>query len=131
MLPLLPALLLLILQGPSSLEKMASDGRLPAALEAIHQQMESREPGSTSLSEADEAVLASLLALSSDPHVSHALLQLLSLDSCCVPVETGRPIGLDWNLDDPPLPIEGRWIAALADGFAHSQRSRDGPEPLA
>jgi len=80
MLPILPALLLLILQGPSSIEKMALDGRLPAALEAISRQMEAQNHRSNKVDRSDEAVLATLLAFSGDPDLSNALYKLLSLD---------------------------------------------------
>ena len=124
MLPLLPALLLLILQGPSSVERMALDGRLPAALEAIHRQMESQDHKSPSVSKADEAMLASLLALSVDPQVSHALIKLLSLGE---PALTRKPtIAIEAQAESPP-PIAECDSAVPVEGFAESQRSRDGP----
>jgi|GEM_PF-1135084 len=130
MLPLLPALLLLILQGPSSIERMALDGRLPAALEAIHQQMESRDHTSPAMSKADEAMLASLLAMSGDPQVSHALIKLLSLGEPVAFASAPR-LEIEPETDDPPNPRPERDTVVLVDGFAESQRSRDGPFCLA
>lgn len=125
MLPLLPALLLLILQGPSSVERMALDGRLPAALEAIHRQMESQDHKSPAVSKAEEAMLASLLALSNDPQVSHALIKLLSLGE---PAAMPRPsLAIEAQDESPPNSIAEGDSAVPVEGFAESQRSRDGP----
>ncbi len=130
MLPLLPALLLLILQGPSSIEKMALDGRLPAALEAIHQQMESRDHKSPAMSKADEAMLASLLAMSGDPQISHALIKLLSLGEPAY-VPAVPHLEVEPEQDDPPNTYAECDSAVPVDGFAKSQRSRDGPFSIA
>ncbi|MBC8065182.1 MAG: hypothetical protein H7Y17_10155 [Chlorobia bacterium] len=126
MLPILPALLLLILQGPSSIERMALDGRLPAALEAVTRQLEGQDHRNTSVEKSDAAVLASLLAFSSDPGLSHALFQILNVDQ---PIDALRtiPFGADepdsdWNLNfyaDEP--------SAVPEEILECQRSRDGP----
>lgn len=125
MLPILPALLLLILQGPSSIEKMALDGRLPAALEAVSRKMEAQDHRSRSIERADAAVLASLLALSGDPDLSHALFQLLSLDQASESTDRSSVRKLDewveWiPLGSPPEPLH-------SEPSLESQRSRDGP----
>jgi len=127
MLPLLPALLLLILQGPSSVERMALDGRLPAALEAIHRHMESRDHQSPAVSKADEAMLASLLALSSDPQVSHALIKLLSLGEPFQASSGKSKLVIEAQDESPPSAIVEGDAAIPVEGFAESQRSRDGP----
>ena len=67
MLPLLPALILLILQGPTNVERMALDGRLPAVLNAIHRQMEATPGERTALSRADGVALVSAVYGSDDP----------------------------------------------------------------
>lgn len=125
MLPILPALLLLILQGPSSIEKMALEGRLPAALEAASRRMEAQEHRFGSTEKADAAVLASLLALSGDPDLSHALYQLLSLDQgTSLWTTVDSPESGDW-VDRKPLKVGSH--PSLPEPFLESQRSRDGP----
>ncbi len=117
MLPLLPALILLLLQGPANIERMAHDGHLQAALTAIQRHMPERK-----VNRADEAVLASLLAVSTDRQLSRALVQLLAfaetdppVERVVIPAETSAPI---------PIPPS---LGRLREGFAASQRSRDGP----
>ena len=126
MLPILPALLLLILQGPSSIEKMALDGRLPAALEAISRQMEAQNHRSNKVDRSDEAVLATLLAFSGDPDLSNALYKLLSLDQ---PTDQVRASLVDLGDSEPersPIMSSGE-VPALPVVSLESQRSRDGP----
>ncbi len=125
MLPILPALLLLILQGPSSIEKMALDGRLPAALEAVSRQMEARDHLTGGSSEADAAVLASLLAMSGDPDLSHALFQLLAIEPSIGKVTQTQKIEPDDQIT--PVPIDSQAGQSLPEGCLKSQRSRDGP----
>lgn len=126
MLPILPALLLLILQGPSSIERMALDGRLPAALEAVTRQLEGQNHRSTSVEKADAAVLASLLAFSSDPGLSHALFQILNLDR---PVDTTRTslVGIDESDSDRNPTVFADKPHSIPDGALECRRSRDGP----
>jgi hypothetical protein len=124
MLPILPALLLLILQGPSSIERMALEGRLPAALQAASRQIESQDRNLGTTEEAEAAVWASLLAIGGDPELSGALYRLLSLDA-----GTPEPSRLvkdepeGW-LDSPPIPSPD---ASLPEEFVQCRRSRDGP----
>jgi hypothetical protein len=124
MLPILPALLLLILQGPTSIEKMALDGRLPAALDAISRKMEGQSHSSRVAERADEAVLATLLAFSGDPDLSHALYTLLSLDQPCE-----KPARVAFGEAEPQQVHNflGPIIGALPTVSLESQRSRDGP----
>jgi len=126
MLPILPALLLLILQGPSSIEKMALDGRLPAALEAISRQMEANNNRSNAVERSDEAVLATLLAFSGDPDLSNALYKLLSLDQAADQVRPGiKDPGDAEPESNPILPCgDNRPLPVIC---LESQRSRDGP----
>jgi hypothetical protein len=129
MLPLLPALILLILQGPTNVERMAMDGRLPAALQAIHHQMESSGEQRAALSKADGVALVSLLAMSGDPQFTRALGRLLAISGADAfdelpPARARIEIeGADRG-DPPPCP---RLVGNLQDGFILSQRSRDGP----
>ncbi len=125
MLPILPALLLLILQGPSSVERMALDGRLPAALEAVSRRMEAQDHRSGSIEKADAAVLASLLALSGDPDLSHALFQLLTLDQGPSPAhQTESKKFQEWQ---EPASFDLTPEPRLPEPSLESQRSRDGP----
>lgn len=101
MLPLLPALLLLILQGPSSVERMALEGRLPAALEAIHRQMEAGDP-------------------------QGALIRLLSLGEPATDTKATPHLTVEEDKQDTPPPAEPS-STRITKGFAKSQRSRDGP----
>jgi len=119
MLPLLPALILLLLQGPSSFERLVVDGRLPAALEAMHRQM--ANPGSEKLSDRDQEVLATLLAASGDGPLNHSFFAYLlnreerNQAQVIVADESRAPIDL---CGDSPPP---------QDGFERYARTRDGP----
>ena len=109
MLPILPALLLLFLQGPANLERMALEGRLPAAMDGSHR-IEIR----------DDRALAALLSASNNTELSSAILALIN-----------------WSVDKPTSapsePISTNVVVPVAqvkateDGFKSSQRSRDGP----
>lgn len=123
MFPLLPALLLLILQGPAKVERMACDGRLPGALEALHRQISAPSSG---IRAADESVLASLVGLSGDHALSCALMHLFALAGPePAPVESGRVIEEVAPILSAPPP-SGR----LQDGFDDCRRTRDGPRPF-
>jgi hypothetical protein len=119
MLPLLPALILMLLQGPSNFERFAVDGRLPAALEAIHRQM--AMTGTERLSEREEQALASLIAAGSSAQLTRALMSFFWLDDekprLTTPIsrDPSRPVAC--TCESPPP----------QDGFERSQRTRDGP----
>lgn len=121
MLPILPALILLLLQGPSNMERLARQGRLPAALDAIYRDGDRVE---LSRSMQDQVVFASLLA-THDAHLSGALFALLAPEH--------EPI-------EPPLkaaPLERKSVVlpgdapAPCEGFSRSSRTRDGPLSVA
>lgn len=117
MLPFLPAILLLLLQGPSNVERLAIQGRLPAALDAVY-----RSVGQTpTLREAEQVVLATLLAAGEDPDLSDALLAILRSERTRRET-TAEP--LDDRAPVPPFPDHG---PPPQEGFARSQRVRDGP----
>jgi hypothetical protein len=122
--PLLPALLLLILQGPSSIEKMALEGRLPAVLEAMSRQMES-DHHSVGSSKVDEAVLASFLAFSGNPSASHALYTLLCIGEPSA--EPKKVVVAETQANLSPSVFDVGDSTQLPAGHAGSQRSRDGP----
>jgi hypothetical protein len=123
MLPILPALLLLILQGPSSIERLAHEGRLPEALQAVSRQLEMQDNGSERSKDAEAAVLASLLAMGSDPDLSHALFQLLSLDQLDAPPTHSS--NADLRVEPPDIPTYE--ISRIPDAFRTCGRTRDGP----
>jgi hypothetical protein len=122
MLPFIPALILLLLQGPSNFERLAMDARLPAALEAIHRQM--AEPGGSQLSEREEQALASLIAAGTNVQLTRALISFLwngpetTSKSDPSSIELAIPV-IGNNASPPPQ-----------DGFERSQRTRDGPAIL-
>jgi hypothetical protein len=117
MLPFLPALILLFLQGPAGIERMAVNGHLPGALEALHRQMpDNARP-------ADEVVFASLLAATTDKEMSRALLQLFTLMEPA-PAPVSKPVVVQES--SPPVPIPPT-LGAPIDGFFACRRSRDGP----
>ncbi len=119
MLPILPALILLLLHGPSNIERLAREGRLPAALDAIHREMD-RAPVAATATE--QAIIASLLA-TTDPHLSHALFSLLRPESPGKPAKALEP-------REPQTPAEPP-EPTPADGFSECRRTRDGPRVIA
>ena len=126
MLPILPALILLILQGPTNVERLVRDGRLPEALASISRQIESRPTsGSQSMQAAAKSVaLASLLTLGNDPELASALVHMLALPEPVV--ESVPEVHSDEDVQ-AGIPLERGTGQCLLDGFAESQRSRDGP----
>ncbi len=113
MLPILPVILLLLLQGPANVERMALQGRLPAVIEAI-QRMDTPKD--------EQEALVSLLAASQDRELAHALLSILKW------TETA-PVRPQVLLPEEPafVPIEHQQPMLLTGGFAKGNRSRDGP----
>ena len=84
MLPLIPVLLMLLLQGPSSLERLAAEGKLPAALETLHRQMRLAETQPLTETEevrAPDTVIASLMAIRSDAEFSRSLFRVFGLEA--------------------------------------------------
>lgn len=126
MLPLLPALILLLLNGPANIERLAEGGALPAALAAIQQRV-SAPQSQMSQARADQYAFASLLSLSGDPQLSRALAQIFSINVACEAAPSAQPEKLlaDESSGEPP-PIT-RSIGKPHQGFLDSQRSRDGP----
>lgn len=115
MLPLLPALLLLLLQGPSNIERLAQDGRLPEALDSLHRQM-FVSPGAADLA------MSSLLQMSGDESLAQALATLLSTPEAPA-ISSAR-----WQSDVISLPVlPSRERVSVAEGFSENRRTRDGP----
>jgi len=126
MLPIIPALLLLLLHGPSNVERLAREGRLPAALDAMHREI---ARSSVTADAVHEVAIASLLA-STDPHFSRAFYALLN------PV-TARPepksaITAAPRADEIQVrPDLGAPPPSIPEGFSDCRRSRDGPSSIA
>lgn len=110
MLQILPALILLVLQGPAAVDRSAVEGRSAWVLEAM-------APGSVGR---PDAVLAQLLA-AGEVELAQALAAFLSPTLPQPAPKRIQPSGENQN-----LPVEAR-PARLCEGFAKSQRSRDGP----
>jgi hypothetical protein len=119
--PLLPALILLLLQGPANVERMALDGRLPAALEAL----QARMPDQDVSARGQAVALASLLAVSGDPQLSHALFALLRIPPQVAATEQPKAVK---PLEEPTgPPLVPKSLGSSQAGFLKLQRSRDGP----
>lgn len=128
MLPLLPALILLLLSGPANIERLAEGGALPAALAAVQQRVAASPNSDKELAQAraDQFALASLLSLSGDPQLSRALAHIFAIHVACEPIPSARPTSLsEESKSEPPPPA--RSIGKPQSGFLRSQRSRDGP----
>jgi hypothetical protein len=106
MLPLLPAILLLLMQGPAGLERLARDGRLPASLESWRQ-----APGQ-----------ASTRIRTSDPRIAQVLVSLLQEAQPSQTVQKPEPI-LERKVAIPPAPVLGQ----ARKGYDQVEKSRDGP----
>jgi hypothetical protein len=126
MLPLIPALILLLLNGPANIERLAEVGALPAALAAIQQRIDSPSRQTVASARADQLALASLLSMSADPQLSRALAQIFSIQVANEPVASVKPAELiEADTGEPP-PV-AQCIGKPHDGYLNSQRSRDGP----
>lgn len=127
MLPLLPALILLLLNGPANIERLAEGGALPAMLAAIQKRIDAPGSAQEARSRADDVALASLLTLSSDPRISHALVRILVLGIKPSEVHDCEPPKLAEQSEPPPRADS---LGQVQDGYLRSQRSRDGPATL-
>jgi hypothetical protein len=117
MLPILPALILLLLHGPSNFERLATEGRLPAGLEAFHREIE------PAVANRDRAMLA--LLATRDPQLSSALYALLrSEEPALQPVKRIKARA-------PRVEIYAGEAPAPRDGFEECRRTRDGPLRIA
>ena len=119
MFPILPALILLLLQGPSNFERLSVDGRLPGALEAIHHRM--ALPGAQRLTDHEEQALASLIAAGASIDLTRALMSLLWTADETPRLNAPETVAFAQPADYPAT------SAPPKDGFARSQRTRDGP----
>ncbi len=111
MLPFLPALLLLILRGPSALERPLPNGALPGS-EAIYQNVAQR---------------GGFFASRSHQVLHQVVAQLMLWMPCAV--ECSRNTGID-----EPLAVDSKINESsarnLRAGFIECERSRDGPNAV-
>jgi hypothetical protein len=116
MLPFLPALLLLLLQGPSDFERLVAEGRLSSVLEKF-----------VAESPKERKTLQALLVSGGHPELSRALAVLLTGQSepeakpAFVPPVAEERVVVPPTSDARPLP----------EGYADGRRTRDGPALLA
>lgn len=123
MLPILPALLLLLVNAPSKLDRVECL-RAWGALETLQRQLESGSNGIDGDREETERALASLLALRLPPgEIGRALATLLQFEAAePAPVaEPAVPLEAPERIEPPPPPCR------LLAGSLECRRSRDGP----
>jgi hypothetical protein len=117
MLPILPAILLLILNGPAGVERLGHD----AALTQL------RQGSSMHASVEDAHFIASILALDSDEQASQALLGLI-LSGYVIDFQDSAPlVGGAPPLEQPDPPIPGRSWTPAHPPLLSQGRTRDGP----
>ena len=127
MLHVVPALILLIFQGPSGADRLPCHGGLPAVLEALNAQLQPT-PRDTATTSSRHAAIASLLALGAkDPHWSAAIARFLDgtgfAAASPVPAEVSvgqRHTGAAVRILDPCPRVQ-------RPPFVTSSRFRDGP----
>ncbi|WP_144240978.1 hypothetical protein [Fimbriimonas ginsengisoli] len=117
MFPLLPVLILLLLHGPSNIERLAHEGRLPSGLEVFHREVE------PAIAQRDRAILA--LLASRDPQFSSALFAILRTED-----QPARPKPKKQQSEARPVISVGD-SPTPPDGFEDCRRSRDGPLSIA
>jgi hypothetical protein len=131
MFPLLPAILLLLLNGSSGLDRTAYDGCLPEAIKALHRQInegDSEKQATLLKGLRSELIIASLLAGSNDEQLSQAiseLLMLVGMSDLAPPPRTATFV--DFPEPDEQLALGHEASPRLNEGFSHTARSRDGP----
>lgn len=118
MFPLLPALILLLLNAPAGMDRLEADGRLPAVLAALQHQIDAKAGRSS-----DELALASLLALGSDPDVAEVLVRYLAAKAT-----EAEPLACEPTSRTSDASPEAPWsVGKPRQGIATAERSRDGP----
>ncbi len=125
MLSFLPALLIMVFQGPSGLERMALDGRLPEVLRTLAAVRAELEAGGKQT--AGREALARLLEARGPDSFSRVLAKVLQCVAQPEPnllrFEPGQPDG-EAGASRPLCP---RSMGTERPGFLTSGRTRDGP----
>ena len=129
MLAFLPALILMLVKGPAHCERVACEGRLPAALAVLQHRIEAARPARAPSSvSADQAIFASLLRIGNSTdlrraEVAKAFVELLRLTApSTVEAPTEPEQGAARKLNCPSHPV-----GSESQGFFTCRRSRDGP----
>ncbi len=119
MLSLLPALILLFWHGPTQLDRLAVSGRLPSGADTINRNIAGAELEALSIG--GDHAFATLLGSHAGNHLRRAFWAFLCLDQPQkeTQAETGHE---EPSAFYPPQPAH-----KPEDGFARSQRTRDGP----
>lgn len=126
MLSLIPAVLLLILQGPAGLEQSRFDGKLAEALRVWASKQSVRAPSNLAeLVEQGGSELESLLQMGQElPEFSRFLAEVLQFAVCDVR-PAPRPEIQSVERSAPPPVV--RCLGDRSRGFLQSCRTRDGP----
>lgn len=132
MLPLIPALLLLAMHGPSGLERLNHEGKLPKAIRVLERVLASVElrtvDKKTSLLEGEtERALRSLSVIAAHPEFSKALWELFERSFSLADISPATEL---FQIQDSDVPDSGRMNRALEsnrDGYLQSRRTRAGP----
>jgi hypothetical protein len=114
MISILPALILLILQGPAALEL---DAARQASAPYAAKMLLGQGCGRTDLN--------GLLMLSKNPPLAEALVAIITLAETAPEPELRKPLRTEPQAADPP--DAPRVLGIAREGFADSSRSRDGP----
>jgi hypothetical protein len=124
MFPLIPALILLLLHGPSNFERLAQSGRLPSALAAFRYEV-SRDASHAEVRKEDASrrVLATFIAASGDRALSEAFASMFVSSDCRLSFAKAAVRKTSVVSEK----IDGGSLGALRDGFFRCVRSRDGP----
>jgi len=123
MFPLLPALLLLLLQGPTNLDRGVQQGAWPSPVRSVQQNPARHEM-------AEQEALVSLLALLGNPELGdQAQLEeaLCALLSTPITVQTAPVFGAE---QVGKTSIRAAGTSTPRDGFVRAQRTRDGPADI-
>lgn len=129
MLHIVPALLILLLQGPGGLERMAHDGRCLDASTllrsmGIEQTAQRQSAAHGSLSHASPTVALSAIRASKQDF-GKLLEAIAGLFAELEPSQTEEPIS---SADDPQsCPPNPHAAGTVHDGFVANSRTRDGP----
>lgn len=120
MLPFIPALILLILGGPNTVDKINVLGTLDAQSHRLAIQLTTGNERSAQV----RSTLTCILALTKDPSIVRAVAKLL--DSMDEPTKPAA-IAIEDTSESPPAHHEEPKLALRA-GFTKSDRTRDGPQ---
>lgn len=127
MLPIVPALLILLLQGPAGLERLAVGGQLPEALARLNSTAPAGGVGGAGKVESGPSrTLAALSALQQTNRDFAAALQLL-LNAAAAALQPEIADSEPTACAEPTGRCSQEILRKPSDGFLCVARSRDGP----